>query len=156
MKKRRRAIGYYNNLTKNRSVDEQSIYAEFGRRLEARMNEFGWCQSELSRRATACLPKAAAGQVQGRSLGRDRISSYIRGKYLPRAPALEALAKALKCESEDLLPPENIPSVNPVGSRFEIKSIEGDDKRVIIRIDRIVSQKAATAIMMVLNEEVGS
>jgi transcriptional regulator with XRE-family HTH domain len=153
MKKRRRSIGHYNNLNKNRSLEDQSIYSEFGRRLEARMNQLGWSQSELSRRATACLPKAAVGQVQGHSLGRDRISSYVRGKYLPRPPALEALAKALKCESEDLLSPENIPSVVPAGPRFEMKSI--DSKNVRIRIDRIVSQKTATAIMVLLNKEDG-
>jgi transcriptional regulator with XRE-family HTH domain len=107
----RRAIGHYNTLNENRSHGERAVYAEFGRRLQARMIQLGWNQSELSRRATAYLPRATKGQVQGYALGRDRISSYVRGKYLPRPEALEAIAKALQCKASDLLPPEGVPSV---------------------------------------------
>jgi transcriptional regulator with XRE-family HTH domain len=98
-------------LNENRSHGERAVYAEFGRRLQARMIQLGWNQSELSRRAEAYLPKPAKGQVQGHSLGRDRISSYIRGKYLPRPEGLEAIAKALQREPADLLPPKGVPSV---------------------------------------------
>lgn len=146
----RRAIGHYNTLSENRSRGEQAVYAEFGRRLQARMIQLGWNQSELSRHATSYLPKPAKGQVQGHTLGRDRISSYIRGKYLPRPEALEAIAKALQCKASDLLPPEGIPSVEE-GPIMEMKSLDG--KRVAIRLNRVVSQKTATAIMTLLSAE---
>jgi transcriptional regulator with XRE-family HTH domain len=147
----RRAIGHYNTLSENRSQGEQAVYAEFGRRLQARMIQLGWNQSELSRRATAYLPKAAKGQVQGHTLGRDRISSYVRGKYLPRPDALDAIAKALQCKPADLLPPGGVPSVIEEGPMMEMKSLDG--KRVAIRLNRVVSQKTATAIMGLLNQE---
>lgn len=149
----RRAIGHYNTLNTNRSQGELGVYAEFGRRLQARMIELGWNQSELSRRATEHLPKAAKGQVQGHSLGRDRISSYIRGKYLPRPDALEAIAKALKCRPEDLLPAGRVPSVVEEGPLMEMKSLDGN--RVAIRLNRVVSQQTALAIMTLLAKEDG-
>ena len=148
----RRAIGHYNNLSHNRSPGELTVYEEFGRRLQARMIALGWNQSELSRRATDYLPKATKGQVQGHSLGRDRISSYIRGKYLPRPEALEAIAKALKCSPEDLLPAEGVPSVIAEGPLMEIKSLDGSG-RVAIRLNRVVSQKTALQIMTLLAAE---
>jgi len=124
----RRAIGHYNTLNENRSDADQAVYAEFGRRLQARMIQLGWNQSELSRRATECLPRTAKGQVQGHTLGRDRISSYIRGKYLPRPEGLEAIAKALQCKPVDLLPPGGVPSVVEEGlvrfSEAFLKSID--------------------------------
>ncbi len=147
----RAAIGHYNTLSHNRSRGEQAVYQEFGRRLQARMIALGWNQSELSRRATEFLPKPAKGQVQGHTLGRDRISSYIRGKYLPRPEALEAIAKALKCRPEDLLPPEGVPSVVEEGPLMEMRSL--DNQRVAIRINRVVSQQTALAIMTLLAKE---
>lgn len=147
----RRAISHYNTL--NRSTGDLAVYAEFGRRLQARMIALGWNQSELSRRATEFLPKPTKGQVQGHSLGRDRISSYIRGKYLPRPEALAAIAKALKCQPEDLLPAAGVPSVGEEGPLMEMKSL--DSNRVAIRINRVVSQKTALAIMTLLSEEDG-
>jgi transcriptional regulator with XRE-family HTH domain len=149
----RRSIGHYNTLDKhaeNRTVGEKAIYAEFGRRLQARMINLGWNQSELSRRATAYLPKPAKGQVQGHTLGRDRISCYIRGLYLPRPDALQALSKALRCEASDLLPPEGVPSVIE-SPAMEMKSMEGN--RVAIRLNRVVSSKTATDIMNLLAKE---
>lgn len=146
----RRAISHYNNLNENRSQTENAVYAEFGRRLQARMIQLGWNQSELSRRATAYLPKPAKGQVQGHALGRDRISSYIRGKYLPRPEALEAIAKALQCKPADLLPEGGVPSIAE-GPLMEMKSIDG--KRVAIRLNRVVSTKTASKIMELLGTE---
>lgn len=147
----RRAIGHYNTLSENRSSGDKAVYAEFGRRLQARMIALGWNQSELSRRASAYLPKPAKGQVQGHSLGRDRISSYIRGKYLPRPDALEALAKALGCKASDLLPPEGVPHVHEEGPLLEMHSIDG--QRVALRINRVVTLRTATQIIALLEQE---
>lgn len=147
----RKAIAHYNTLHANRDSSELAVYAEFGRRLQARMNQLGWNQSELSRRATAHLPAPAKGQVQGHSLGRDRISNYIRGKYLPRPDALDALAKALKCKAEDLMPHKGVPSVVEELPAMEMRSVDGH--RVAMRINRTVSQKTATEIMALLLAE---
>src|ERR1700694_3087008 len=151
--RRRSAIAHYNTLNENRTPGEQTLYAEFGRRLQARMIELGWNQTELSRRVTASLPKPSEGQVQGRSVGRDRISSYIRGKYLPRPDALDAIAKTLKCKPSDLLPPGGVPSVVEDAPQAEFKLLDGN--RCGIRLNLGVSQRTATAIMNLLNQEDG-
>ncbi len=147
----RNAISHYNTLNKNRSRDDLAVYEEFGRRLQAKMMALGWNQSELARRVTERLPKAAKGQVQGHDMGRSRISNYIRGKYLPRPDALAAIAAALQCQPEDLLPAAGVPSVIAEGPLMEIKSLDG--QRVAIRLNRVISQKTTVAIMNLLAAE---
>lgn len=147
----RSAIGHYNTLNKNRSPEELSVYEEFGRRLASRMQQLGWGQSELARRATDHLPKPAEGQVQGLKIGRDLISNYIRGKYLPRPPTLDAIAKALHCLPEDLLPADAVPSVVSDAPRADIREVEGG--RMSVRINRVVSKKTAIDIMSLLMAE---
>lgn len=147
----RRAIGHYNTLNENRSHGDRAVYQEFGRRLQARMMALGWNQTELARRATAYLPKPAKGQVQGLTVGRDLISNYIRGKYLPRPALLAALAKALKCKQGDLLPAEVVPSVVDEGPYFNTKRV--DDRRSAIRLNRVVSNGTLAGIMALLAKE---
>lgn len=149
----RRAISHYNTLTKNRSRGELAVYQEFGRRLQARMIQLGWNQSDLARYASDHLPKTRSGKIQGHAIGRDRISSYIRGLYLPRPEALVVLARALECLPEDLLPPSaSVPSVvAEEGPLMEFKGV--GDHRVAIRLNRVVSEKTALAIHTLLAEE---
>jgi hypothetical protein len=108
-------------------------------------------QTDVARFATDYLPKARRGKAQGHTIGRDRISSYIRGKYLPRPEALEAIAKALLCTPADLLHPGGVPSVVEEGPLMEIKSLDG--QRVHIRLNRVVSATTAANIMQLLNQE---
>lgn len=153
----RRAIGYYNTLNPNRSPGETSVYQEFGRRLQARMFALGWNQSDLSRHATMHLPKAAKGQKQGRAIGRDSISGYIRGLSLPRGAALEAIAKALGCAPEDLMPSGGVPSIEndrpPQKSEDDFTAKPIGKQRVHVRLNRVVSEKTFTTIMALLNKE---
>lgn len=149
----RRAIGYYNTLSKNRSAGDKAVYVEFGRRLQSRMIALGWSQTDLARFASAHLPQPAKGQVQGHSIGRDQISSYIRGKYLPRPHVLEAIAKALGCEASDLLPAASVPSVGDESPAFSLTDVDGTGKRVALRINRVVTRKTAAAIIHLLEEE---
>lgn len=96
--------------------------AAFAYNLYQRMKAKGWNQSELARQATEHLPKPVEGQKQGRAIGRDLISNYIRGKVLPRPATLAALAKALDCKETDLLPPRSVPSA---GARTRARSQTG-------------------------------
>src|SRR5829696_3192513 len=57
------------------SASPDAIKADFGRRLQAALNEKGWNQSELARRVAPLLPRS--------SIARDNISKYVRG--LPTA-----------------------------------------------------------------------
>ena len=61
----------------------------FGKRIEQKMYEKSWNQSELAR-------------VMG--IGRDSICSYINGKILPTPRNLKRLSDALGVQPSDLLP----------------------------------------------------
>lgn len=162
----RRAIGHYNTLSENRSAGDRAVYSEFGRRLQRRMNEMGWNQTELARRASEHLPRAAKGQVQGHSIGRDQVSSYIRGKYLPRPHVLAALAKALSCEQADLLPPEMVPSVDTKAKEprhgdtshmpervFDLHAV--DERHMRITLRTVITNDTAFAIGKLLDADKG-
>lgn len=56
----------------------------------------GWNQSELARQASLFMP-------QGKKMGRDNISNYVRGDVLPGPLHLDAIAKALNVAPVDIL-----------------------------------------------------
>ena len=75
-RKKRGSFSTYNTL---RPPEDQSVYDEFARRLEARMTALGLNQSELARKCTKLLPaKRSQARHQNKDFGRDRISRYIR------------------------------------------------------------------------------
>lgn len=130
--------------------DSDEIKQEFARRLQAAMVRKGWNQSELARRANEHLPKPAKGQKRGKSLGRDSISHYMRGRMVPLPAYLEALAKALNVEPDELLPANGF-AVNPVGSPFAVRGLA--DGRVSLHVNRTVRSETAAKIMAILSEE---
>jgi transcriptional regulator with XRE-family HTH domain len=73
------------------------IKAEFAKRLQRHLDDRGWNQSDLARAASAYLPK-------GQEFRRDNISVYLKKLALPRPKQLQAIAKALRVEAEDLIP----------------------------------------------------
>lgn len=74
---------------------------EFARRLQKAMIEKGWNQVELARAAQKHLPSER--------IERDTISNYIRAVAKPTPARLEAVAKALGCQPQDLYPPSIVP-----------------------------------------------
>lgn len=75
----------------------QALRAEFARRLQMAMMERGWSQSDLARQAALHLPK-------GKRMGRDDISTYIRGNAIPRPDKLGAICAALGVDPAYLIP----------------------------------------------------
>jgi transcriptional regulator with XRE-family HTH domain len=148
---KRSAFSTYNTLRRDRDPAVQSVYAEFARRLQAKMQERGWNQSELARRCAQLMPKAAKGQKQNVDFGRDRISHYVRGISMPRPESLTVLAKALGCAESDLLPPMSVPSAGAEAPPFEMTSVGGD--RVALRINRTVTLNTANKIIALLQKE---
>ncbi|MGH8561273.1 MAG: helix-turn-helix domain-containing protein, partial [Nevskiales bacterium] len=70
------------------SSKQQTRY-EFGRRLLNLCLQKGWNQSDLARAS---------------ELGRDAISTYVRGRSFPDPKNLRKLADALGVAMDDLLP----------------------------------------------------
>lgn len=110
---------------------------EFGRRLYELMIRKGWNQSELARRAR---------------LGRDSISTYVRGVSFPDPKNLQALCEALDVSREELLPNAVESAMDREHPAFEIKQAHGDPSKVWLRVNRMVSAETAAQIFALLNK----
>lgn len=115
---------------------------EFGRRLQQLCLQRGWTQSELARRAKG---------EHGEPMGRDAISTYIRGRSWPEPVNLQRLARAFDISVEDLLG-----GVAPAGSEappiLEIRQAAGNPDQVWIRINRMVTAEQAAQIFNIIRE----
>lgn len=111
---------------------------EFGRRLMALMLSKGWNQSELAR---------ASG------LGRDAVSTYIRGVSFPEPKNLHKLAKALDMEASALLPNAVVRAMDSDSApMLEIRQAAGHPDKVWVRVNRMVSFDIAARIFDVLKD----
>lgn len=117
-----------------------AVKVEFARRLQKKMLEKGWNQSELSRRAAAYAPDSR--------LGRYSVSCYIGGKSLPRPDHLNALAKALGVKPEDLLPTRGVPTAETHNPPLDVKDI-GEGK-AWLRVSQEVDWGVALDVMKLL------
>ena len=117
--------------------------AEFARRLSAAMVKKGWNQSELARRASEHSPDKA--------IGRDVVSTYLRGKALPLPATLQALASALSVDVSDLLPTRGVPSVSQAIPKFDIRDM--GEGRTWLRVNKEVSFETALKVMQIIQEE---
>jgi transcriptional regulator with XRE-family HTH domain len=80
----------------------QAVAVELARRLQRKLVEKGWNQSELARRA--------ALHTASKRFGRDNVSNYIRAVMIPGPVHLNAMARALDCSPDELLPARAVPS----------------------------------------------
>lgn len=119
----------------------EAAKVEFGRRLQARITAMGVNQSEFARRV-------AVHTAEG-TFGRDNVSNYIRGKVLPGPPHLAAMARALDCQMEDLLPTRGLPKADDRVTAFEIKA-DGEGT-AWLRVNQSVPIAVALEIAKLLN-----
>lgn len=109
---------------------------EFGRRLQSLILERNWNQAELAR---------AAG------LGRDSISTYVKGTVFPDPKNLKKIADALGMTPQQLMPSEMIAVLDSEVPALEIRQSSADPSKVHIRINRTVSVEQAAQIFSILN-----
>ena len=109
---------------------------EFGRRLQSLMLERNWNQAELAR---------AAG------LGRDSVSTYIRGKVFPDPKNLKRIADALGMTPQQLMPSDMTAVLDAEVPALEIRQSASEPDKVHIRINRTVTVEQATKIFAILN-----
>ncbi len=104
----------------------------FGDRVRVRMNQKGWTQSELARKA---------------GLKRDSISTYINGKTWPDPANLKRLAATLGCTPEELIPSLTVkpPAAPPI-------QVTQDGDGMHLRISKRVSFGQASRILAILEE----
>lgn len=134
-------------------ADGESAKSAFAYRLQQKMVELGWNQSELARQATKQLPKPVKGQKQGHTIGRDLISNYIRGEVLPRPAVLSAMAKALGCREVDLMAPRSVPSASERNESTTFMLQARPDNMAYIEVRRELPMERAMKIVEILNAE---
>lgn len=110
---------------------------EFARRLNEAMVDRGWTQSELARNA---------------GLGRYVVSNYIRGRSLPSAASLAALAKALELDPEVLVPdPSELPAPDGGATpELQFEVLAHDPSRALLRVNKILDVRKALQIAIIL------
>jgi len=117
-----------------------ALKVEFARRLQAKLIEKGIKQSELVRLANVHLDK-------GSQIGRDSVSKYILGMNLPNPIYLTAIAKALGCKPEDLMPTAGLPST---GESLAFDMRQTNDGNVWLRVNQSVPRDDALKIAAIL------
>lgn len=111
---------------------------EFGKRLYNLMIRKGWHQSELARQS---------------GLPRDSISVYIRGRSLPTPASLKQLASALGVATDELLPNHVESAIDEDNPSIEFKVSPNMPDRAWLRVNRLVTIRAALKIMDILEND---
>ena len=111
---------------------------EFARRLEHLLMQKAWRQVDLSR---------ASG------IGRDSISTYLKGKTVPSRLSLQKMAKVFQIEPDQLYPnyaadavaEEEVPAL-------EIKAVSGRPGKMWVQVNQELTNDQAMRIMTIINE----
>jgi transcriptional regulator with XRE-family HTH domain len=117
---------------------------EFGLRLRQILIQKGMSQTELARGAAKFTPD--------KSFGRDLVSSYISGRYIPNPINLAAMAKALNIAPDDLLPQSNnLPRRGESSPPLDLRVL-GED-RASLRVNQVVSLSVALKVAQLINDD---
>jgi transcriptional regulator with XRE-family HTH domain len=108
---------------------------EFGRRLAALMRERNWNQSDLARSA---------------KIGRDAISTYVRGRSWPEPKSLKKLADAFQMEPQQLLPNSLMEALDEELPALEIKQAVGHPDKCWLRVNQMVTMEQALQVAQIL------
>lgn len=119
------------------SYPPERIKLNIGKRIQDRLYELGWKQTELAQRS---------------GLGRDSISLYIRGKNLPGPRNLKRVADALGVPVHELAPELQAATKSRQGDFGPQAFSQTSDGRWQIRMDRLVDQKTMLKVLMALDE----
>lgn len=110
---------------------------ELGRRIHQLLLERGWSQSELARRA---------------NLGRDAISTYVRGTVFPTPRSLRAIARAFGVSEDDLLPDRAGRALDHEVPSLDIRQASGHPELCWLRVNQRTTLDQALRIAAILRE----
>ncbi len=116
--------------------------AEFAAKLQHLMVAKNWSQSDLARAAAKFMPD--------KRFHRDNISQYVRGLSFPYPVRLNALAKALGVDAQELRPSAGVPSASDKAPPLDFRSI--GDGLVYLRINQAVKFDVAMQIVALLGQ----
>jgi transcriptional regulator with XRE-family HTH domain len=115
-----------------------AVKADFGRRLQSLILERNWNQADLAR---------AAG------LGRDSISTYIRGQVFPDPKNLKKIADALGVTPQQIYPSSMSAAMETEIPTLEIRQSITEPDKVHIRVNRTVSLEQAAKIFDIIRNQ---
>ena len=111
---------------------------EFGKRLYALMLEKGMNQSDLARAA---------------KMGRDSISTYVRGRSVPTPQNLERLCEALSVAAEELYPNYAANAAAIEEPVLQIKQVNDNSDMMWLNINMKVDASKAIEVMQILKRK---
>lgn len=114
---------------------------EFARRLSKQLVLKGWNQSRLAVEALKFSPP-------GVTMGRDKVSNYVRAKNLPTPVHLKVLCDALSCKPEDLIPSRGRREAGETAQIAELTDM--GQGTVWLRINEVVPWPVALQVMALL------
>lgn len=122
----------------------------FGKRLHNLLIDRGMSQSDLARLVFGeTRPDNRGYEVV---VGKDRISSYIRGKTTPTPGTLKKIADALKMTPEELAPDLAAESVANANPEILISTLAGHHNMALLKINKLVPMKVAIQITNLIAE----
>lgn len=110
---------------------------EFAKRLHKLLTDRRWNQCDLARAA---------------NIGRDAVSTYIRGRSFPEGKNLLAIAEALQMRPEDLLPNTLESAIQFEHPAIELRVSHSDPSLAWLKIDQRVDMATATEILALLKK----
>jgi len=111
---------------------------EFGKRLYALMLEKGMNQSDLARAA---------------KMGRDSISTYVRGRSVPTPQNLERLCEALSVAADELYPNYAANAAAIEEPVLQIKQVNDNSDMMWLNINMKVDASKAIEVMQILKRK---
>lgn len=110
---------------------------EFGRRLQSEMLARNWNQSDLARHS---------------GVGRDAISTYIRGRSFPEPKNLAMIAAAFGVKPQDIYPNTIARAIDAENPAIEIRQAAGHPDKVWLRVNRLVDIHVAAEVFGILTK----
>lgn len=116
------------------------IKREFARRLSRVMLQRNMNQSDVAREMSK--------HTKGQSVHRSSVSHYVRGANLPGPIHLDALAQALNCKIDDLLPMDVMPQAGRDLMDIEIR--DAGNGKAYVHLDQVMPWDMAVAILNIV------
>jgi hypothetical protein len=141
-------------LPSTKGVDETPILESrqqtFAKRLYHALLDRGMTQSDLARKVwnETRIDNRGFDTV----VGKDRVSSWVRGRSMPEPHNLIKIAKALNMAVEDLAPNLTASAIEQEAPEIQITIIHNHPNKVLVKLNKIVPFDIATKIMNLVNE----
>jgi len=128
-----------------------SNYEEFARRLDNKLRDLGWSQSDLARKVWNNETRTDNRGYEA-VVGRDRISAYCRGKAMPEPATLRRIAEILNMDPVDLAPDIAAATIEKENPALQITMVAGRSDKCLLRVNRLMPLSIAVEIAKLIDK----